>query len=130
MDLTIKTQSYGQEDQTWLGSAHGTETGEPVTLQANLFTLGTHYPDGFLKSGIVLGKVTATGLYGPYSDAAVDGRTVAVGILLASVQLPTTVDANTKPQGSMIRHGIVVESKLIGIDANGKTDLAGRVVFK
>lgn len=130
MDLTIKTTSYAQEDQTWLASEHGTDEGESITLQANLFVSGTHYPNGFLKSGIVLGKVTATGLYAQYDNAAVDGRETAVGILLCSIPLPTVIDATVKPQGSMVRHAIVFDAKLIGIDAAGRTDLAGRVVLR
>lgn len=130
MNLATSSQSFGVEDQTWLASAHATDTAEPVTLNASLFTLGTHYPNGFLKSGIVLGKVTATGLYGPYNDALSNGQEVAVGILFTSVPLPSTVDSTTKPQGAMLRHAIVIESKLVGIDAAGKTDLASRVVFR
>lgn len=130
MDLTIRSASYGQEDQTWLASAHATDTGETITLNASLFTLGTHYPAGYLKSGIVLGKVTATGLYGPYNDALSNGQEVAVGILFTSIPLPATVDSTVKPQGVMLRHCMVIESKLVGIDTAGKTDLAGRVVFR
>lgn len=66
MSLKIKNETFGYEDQSWLGSAHGTQAGDPITLDLSAFTAADHYPAGFLKSGIVLGRITATGLYGPY----------------------------------------------------------------
>lgn len=70
MDLSITTTSYGSDSQTWLGSEHGTSSGRPVTLDTSAFTSGTHYPDGYIKSGTPLAKITATGLYGPYTPGS------------------------------------------------------------
>lgn len=92
-----------------IGARHraGREPGG-VTLDVAKFTAGTHYPDGYLKSGTVLGKVTATGLYGPYDNAASDGREVARGHLLASLNVGTL----TKIGGALLVHGFVTEAKL------------------
>lgn len=131
MDLKTRTTTYVNEDMSWLASAHGTETGDTVTLDFSLFTAGTHFPNGFIPAGMMLGKVTATGAYGPYSDAAGDGRTTLVGVLFK----PVTVNPDNvagKGFGSMLRHCQIVESKLPannGIDANGKVDVAGRIIF-
>lgn len=128
MDLSIKTETFGQEDQSWLGSAHGTDTARSITLDMTTFTAGTHYPDGFLKAGLPLGKITATGKYGLYSDAAVDGRTALVGFLFTAVKTPASTA--TPVVGAMLMHCFVVESKLpVAVDANGKADVAGRIIF-
>lgn len=76
MDLSVTTDNLVTADQSWLGSAHGTENCRPITLDVSAFTSGTHYPDGFFKSGIPLGKITSSGLYGPYA-----GRTNEVQTL-------------------------------------------------
>lgn len=78
MDLTLTTQSFGTDDQSWLGSEHGTQATEPVTLDTSTFTSGTHYPDGYFKSGIPLGKITATGKYGPYAGRTSEVQTVTI----------------------------------------------------
>lgn len=129
MDLTIKTENLGSGDQSWLGSAHGTDAGDPITLDTSTFVANTHYPDGYFKSGIPLGKITASGLYGPYDNAAVDGREVLAGLLFTSIDAP---DANTTDvQGVLFWHGEVVEALLpIAVDAAGKADVAGRIFFK
>lgn len=128
MDLGLTTESFGTDDQSWLGSAHGTQATESVTLDTSTFTLATHYPDGYFKSGLPLGKITATGKYGPYNGAAVDGTETLVGFLFAAVKAPSvnTVDV----AGAMLVHGKVRESRLpVAVDAAGKTDVAGRIRF-
>lgn len=128
MDLTIRTETFTQDDQSWLGSAHGTDMARSITLDTSAFTSGTHYPGGFFPSGLPLGKITASGKYGPYNDASSDGTEVLAGFLLSPVRAPSvsTVD----PQGALHIHGVVVEAKLpVAVNANGKTDLAGRFIF-
>jgi hypothetical protein len=128
MDLSLKTETFGADDQSWLGSMHGTQATESVTLDTSTFTAGTHYPDGYFKSGIPLGKITATGKYGPYNGAAVDGTETLVGFLFAAVKAPAsnTVDV----AGAMLVHGKVRESRLpVAVDAAGKADVAGSIRF-
>src|SRR5688500_7977554 len=122
MNLTQRTETYLVGDQSWLGSQHGVDTARSVTLATSTFTEATHYPDGFFKSGLPLGKITATGKYGPYDDAAVDGRATLSGFLLDAVAAPTVTTVD--PIGAMLMHGFVVESKLpVAVDAAGKTDV-------
>lgn len=128
MDLTMKSESFGQDNQSWLGSAHGTDMARGITLDTSTFTAGTHYPTGHFPSGLPLGKITATGKYGPYSNAAADGTETLAGFLLTAVKAPSvnTID----PQGALHIHGVIVEANLpVAIDANGRTDLAGRFIF-
>lgn len=127
-DISVKKTSYQVENRQWLASPHGTDPGAnpSVTVDVSLFTEGTHYPNGFLPSGCVLGQVTIGGLYGPYDDAATDGREVAAGLLFSSLELKDRV----KVGGAIVTHGFVTESKLPfsgattgAIDAAGKADL-------
>lgn len=128
MDLTQRTETFLVSDQSWLGSQHGVDNARTATLDTSTFTLATHYPDGFFKSGIPLAKITATGKYGPYDDAAVDGRAVLAGFLLDAVKAPAvnTID----PVANILMHGFVLEAKLpIAVDAAGKADVKGALIF-
>jgi hypothetical protein len=128
MDISLTTENFASDDQSWLGSAHGTDAARTVTLDTSAFTAGTHYPDGYFKSGIPLGKITATGKYGPYNDAAADGSEVLAGFLFCAVDIPsvTTTDIGA----AMLVHGVVIESKLpVAVNAAGKADVAGRIIF-
>ncbi|GAB2725913.1 hypothetical protein GCM10010442_54390 [Kitasatospora kifunensis] len=59
-------------------SLHGTDQTETVTIDASKLVAGTHYVASTdftqsysrLLSGVPLGKITASGLYGPYDPAA------------------------------------------------------------
>lgn len=127
MDIAPVTTSYALDDLSWLASQHGVEAAESITLLKSAFTSGTHYPDGFLKSGIPLGKITASGKYGPYNDAASDGTEVLVGFLYGGVDASST-SANLG--GAMLTHCKIRESRLpIAVNSNGKADVAGRIRF-
>lgn len=118
------------DDPSWIGSGHGTDTNKTVTLDISKFDAETHYPNGFLPSGLPLGKITATGLYGPY-DAAVDPAdgTENLDCFLYS---PLTVESGvTAVSGAGFTHGPIVEANLpIEVDAGGKADVAARIWFE
>lgn len=126
MDISPVTTSYALDDLSWLGSQHGVESTESITLLKSAFTSGTHYPDGFLRSGTPLGKITASGKYGPYNDAASDGTEVLAGFLYGGV----AVTSGANLGGAMLTHGKVRTSRLpIAVNANGVADVAGRIRF-
>lgn len=79
MDLTTRTETFGVDDTSWLGSRHGIGECRSVTLDTSAFTEAIHYPDGFFKSGIALAKITATGLYGPYAGQSNEVQTLTEG---------------------------------------------------
>lgn len=64
----------------------GTISRDIVLLAANT---------GPLKSGTVLGRVTATGEYKPYDDANTDGSETALGILLLDAEASALPQAVT-----------------------------------
>ncbi len=110
-DITVRGGDFQVENRSWLLGPHGTDPGSnpSLTLLVSLFTAGTHYPNGFVPSGIVLGKVTASGVYGPYDPAAVDGREVAAELLFGS--LPVRTGA-TRLAGAGFHHGSVNPARL------------------
>lgn len=126
MDLSIKTETFGQDDQSWLDSAHGTDAAISGTIDiAAGFTAGTHWPLGHLPSGTKLGKVTATGKYGLYDDAASDGRQTLVGFLFTGQKI-----GSGPVVAPILVHGRVNEARLpFTIDAAAKVDVAGRIQF-
>lgn len=67
--IEVQTTSYQVEKRSWLLSQHGTDPGTTpsITLDVSAFTAGVHYPNGYIPSGTALARITATGLYGPYT---------------------------------------------------------------
>lgn len=129
-DISLQTTTYQVADRRWLLSPHGTDYTPGVTLDVSKFTAGTHYPNGYIPSGTVVGRVTATGKVGPYDDAASDGRQTAVGILFADCRVTRSNGTTATNVGTgVLVHGIVSVAKLPfqsgtgSIDANGKADL-------
>ncbi|CAI10237.1 conserved hypothetical protein [Aromatoleum aromaticum EbN1] len=76
---------------------------------------------GALVAGTVLGKVTASGEYGPYdNDDTTTGLGAAAGILYAPVDATSAATAAVL----IARHAEVDGDLLTGLDATGTADLA------
>ena len=117
MNLTVKSRQFAlSENQEWLGSRHGTQEADSITLDRALCVAA--FPTGFVPSGIPLGKVTATGRYAPALSAAVDGSQVVDGHLFTSVDFNhpdvARVDLTTAPNSpaALLWHGEVVLAKM------------------
>ena len=127
MDLSVTSESWGGDDQSWLAASHGQDMARSITLDTSAFTEATHYPDGYVLSGTPLGQITASGLYAPYASGATDGTETLAGFLLTPVKMTS---GGADVGGALFEHGRVVEANLpIEIDAAGKTDVAGRITF-
>jgi hypothetical protein len=86
MQLGIKNEQYlPTEDHSWLGSRHGAEAPDGVTLDAA--TCGALFTDGRVPSGLLIQKITATGLYGPLDIAAADGRQLITQAAMQDVRV-------------------------------------------
>lgn len=143
-DISVTTTQFQTGKRAWLipqpgGIGSGfTESG---VLDVSTLTAATHYPNGYVPCGLVLGVITAasTGgkvVYGAYDDTAVDGRQVAAGLLFDDTKIPNPLDLTKDPGIAVLQAFAVVRvSKLpvqsagapAGrgyIDANGQTDLA------
>ena len=124
MRLQQQSQTFmAAEDQSWLGSAHGTQEMDTITLDGSAF-LDT-FPTGVIPSGVVVGRITATGLYGPYTAAATAGAgsDTAAGLLFTTIDVGT--DGVDSP-ASLFWHGEVIRAKLPadnGLDTAAEADL-------
>lgn len=87
-------------------------------------------PTTTLRPGLVLGEISATGKYAEYDDSATDGTQTAKLILDEQIDLINEeTNAAQDTQAHCVWHGRVSNGALIGIDANGRTDLAGYFFF-
>lgn len=123
-DISVTRTDFQVENRSWLLGPHGTEPGTTpsVTLDIASFAEATHYPNGYLPSGLPLGRIDVNGRYGPYDNAATDGRGTAAGLLFSSVKVP---DSGANPGGAMLVHGFVDIDKLpVALDTTGQDDLA------
>lgn len=78
MDLTVRSEGpWLPEDRSWLGSAHGTTATRTITLDVTAFTEATHYPNGFIPSGVVLAELSS-GLFGPYAGRTAEQQLVTI----------------------------------------------------
>lgn len=118
----LATETYGTGDQSWLGSAHGIWNCRTVAPDPALFTAAA-YPDG-VPSGTPLGQATATGLFGPFANAATDGTGVLAGFLF------TDQKAAADGGWPMLDHGRIRVDKLpVAFAAADGADSTGQFVF-
>ncbi|WP_230870826.1 head decoration protein [Mycobacterium canetti] len=89
-----------------------------------------HYANGYIPSGTAIGKVTATGLFGPYDDTAGDGREVCYGFTYADVRavrqngtVAEKVGTGAVVSGAVSASKLPFQSGTGSLDANGKADL-------
>jgi hypothetical protein len=105
-------------DRAWLASRHGTDSTETITLDLTKFTKATHYvdpaagnPHGYVRSGVPVGRITASGLYGPYDPAAKDGCEILAGLVYAEAAFTA---GTTKVPAALFWHGTVNTAKIPG----------------
>jgi hypothetical protein len=103
VNLTPVTETWGNEDLSWLGSAHGLEMADSVTLDRAAMTAGW-VTDAVVPAGAIVRRLNSTGRYVPW--AAGDGPS---GILISPVMVGPV---GSNPVGAVIRHGQVIISKL------------------
>jgi hypothetical protein len=128
--IGITSESFAKgSDKSWIGTRMGLSTMRSITLDISTFD-AEHVAGGYIPSGIVLGIITATGKYGPYEDAALDGRQVARGHLFEEVKVnAAATDADCG--AALFWTGVVKLSKLpqfTGTGNNkGEADAAAQV---
>lgn len=105
-------------NRDWLASRHGTDSTETITLDLTKLTKNTHYveptatqPHGYIRSGVPVGRITASGLFGAYDAAAKDGREVFAGLVYAEAPFTPGV---TKVPAALFWHGTVNTAKIPG----------------
>lgn len=123
--IGIEKTEYTSESRAWLAGPHGTEPGTNPGLTLDLTTFSDAKFADVVKSGCVLGKITASGKYGPYDPAASDGRQTASRLLFNTVNRKA---GRTYEGNAGVIHAFVTESKLPytgigGLDTAAKTAL-------
>ena len=132
MDVSVRTAgTYLNEDQRWLGNG-GKPIGEnrSIVLDRSAFDFAGTFTDGYLPSGITLGRITATGLYGPYTPAATNGLETAAGHLFASIAVDR--ESTGDLGAALFWNGEVIEEFLPAddtLDAAGKADVANHISY-
>jgi len=99
----LRTETFSTGDQSWLGSAHAIGNARTETINVAAFTAGTHYPDGFIRSGQPVAKVA--GLLVPYD--ATEGTVTGAGILAGHVLTDQPVVGTANIPAPLIDHGRV-----------------------
>jgi hypothetical protein len=100
----------------WLGSNHGIRNARTEILDISAFTAGTHYPDGYIKSGTPVAKVG--GVLVPYdaTEATVTGAGILAGFVLTDIPLGVTPGATAVATEDfnvpLLDHGRVKVGKL------------------
>jgi hypothetical protein len=102
-----------------------------VTIATSTAGGNAHYPNGYIPSGCAIGKVTATGLFGPYDDSASDGRQTLYGFTYGDVRAVRQNGTTAAKVGTsaVVYDAIVSVSKLPfqfgpgAVDTNGKADV-------
>lgn len=104
----MKTETFGGGDQSWLGSTHGIANARTEILDISAFTAGTHYPNGYIPSGLPVAKVS--GVLVPYD--ATEGTTTAAGVLAGFILTDQPVVGTADFGVPLIDHGRVRVAKL------------------
>ncbi|MGV9272308.1 head decoration protein [Streptomyces griseosporeus] len=114
----VSKSEYTTANREWLASLHGTDSTDTITLALNLFCEGTHYvcgdgcePYGRVLSGVPVGRVAESGLYGPYDPEAVCGRQILRGFVIAEAPF---APGQTRVPAALLWHGAVKASKVPG----------------
>lgn len=106
----LRTEAYGSGNLAWLGSAHAIGNARTETVDVSAFTAGTHYPDGFIRSGQPVAKVA--GLLVPYD--ATEGTVTGAGILAGHILFDQPVIGTADFPAPLVDHGRVVVAKVPG----------------
>ena len=104
----LKTETLGGGDQSWLGSTHGIANARTEILDISAFTLATHYPNGYIPSGLPVAKVG--GVLVPYD--ATEGTVTSAGILAGFVLTDHKVDGTADFGVPLYDHGRVKVASL------------------
>jgi len=106
----LVNETFGGGDLSWLGSDHGIANARTEVLDISAFTAGTHFPNGYIPSGLPVAKVG--GVLVPYD--ATEGTTTGAGILAGFVLTDQKVVGATTPDFGvpLLDHGRVKVANL------------------
>ncbi|GGJ58852.1 head decoration protein [Glutamicibacter ardleyensis] len=124
--LNVNRWSAQSENRSWLRGPHGTEPGANANITLDIPAFAGLHPNGFIPSGILVGKITASEKFGPYDPAAVDGTEAPAGFLFSSLPV---ADGQTVVGGALFDHGYVNADRLPVDSGKGALDEAARTAL-
>jgi len=104
----MQTDQFNAGDQSWLGGTHSIYETRTETLDISTFTAGTHYPNGYIKSGTPLAKVS--GLMVPYDS--LEATTTGAGVLAGHLYTDQKVVGTGDFPIPVLDHGRVKAAKV------------------
>ena len=88
-DITVtRLGGVVAEDRSWTIHEHGHDAPDHGVIDWTLFSDARFTDTGMIRSGCLLGRVTATGKVGPFDESATDGRQTAIGALFNTEKIP------------------------------------------
>ena len=106
----FRSETFSTGDMSWLASGHGLRNARTVTIDISAFTAGTHYPDGFIRSGQPVAIVG--GMAVPYD--ATEGTVTGAGILAGHILTDQPVIGTGDFPAPLLDHGRVVAARVPG----------------
>lgn len=132
MDLNLtRTEETVTADRRWLATRHGLDVPVSITLDLTLFTRDDYrrpgHPRSVLLSGVPLGRVSETALFGPWDPEAEDGRSRFTGMLLADVAFSPGA---ARAGAALLWHGMVAAAHVPGgLDPSAIADASAQITF-
>lgn len=133
-------QSYGanpgsgavnqsSEVAVWTGREQRNEYGT-MQIKSTAVDAG-NTPTTYLRAGLVLGKITATGLLKEYAPTSTDGSQIAYCVLAQGLSMLDNVGVAAQRQGHVLLKGILQAASLTLLDnmARKQLLLSGRYLF-
>lgn len=98
MRLAPVTETFGNVNHTWLGSARGRTSTRTVALKVSTFTANTHYPNGYFPDGLALAVPTSgsnSGYAVPLAARPTEAQTVTITGTPTGGTFTLTLDGET-----------------------------------
>lgn len=127
MNLSLTTETFGNQSHTWLGSARGTNSTRSVTAKVSTFTSGTHYPSGYFPDGTAFAVPTSganSGYAVPLVTRVNEVKTVTITGTPTGGTVTLTLDGETT---GTIAYNASAATVLAALEALSNVD-AGAVV--
>lgn len=130
-DISVRPEQVtANEDRRWAAHRKGYDSCRPITLDMSAFAAAHIDAKGAIPSGTVLARITATGKYGPYTAAAVDGLETAAGFLFSTTPVDSAYTLATAADvgAGLFWEGIVNQDYLPAFTGTpgGELDAAAR----
>lgn len=118
------TRTLKNEDQSWIGPGGlaAFQDNQSIVLDRSAFDLVTNFPNGYIPSGVVLGKITANNLYGPYGASPSEVQTINLGSATAGT-ITITFDGATTGNIAFNATAATVQTALEALPNVGPGDI-------